>query len=336
VADDQGWQRVGSLIEIPNVLRALGIAPDTVLTRAGLAPDALASTDSMITFSAAARLLQCCAELSNCGHFGLLVGRRARIEHFGMVGRLMQNAPDLGTAIRDLGENQHRYARGAVIHLMVERDSAFWGYAVYQPGVQAIDQVHDLAVAAGFSLMRQLAGVRPDTVLLPRRIPADPSPFREAFGMMPRFDAEQAALVLPARLLRQPIPGADAELRQKLAKAVADYWTIAQPDIASQVIRYLRPRLLLGDASQAAIAACLSMRPRTLMRRLAAEGASFRGLANQTRHEVARQLLTSTRMPITDIAMALQYAHVTAFNRAFRAASGMSPSQCRAASPASP
>jgi AraC-like DNA-binding protein len=71
------------------------------------------------------------------------------------------------------------------------------------------------------------------------------------------------------------------------------------------------------------------MHSRTLKRRLRIVGTSLRKLVNETQFEVARQLLVGTRMPITDIALALQYADSSGFTRAFRTRAGISPSAWR-------
>jgi AraC-like DNA-binding protein len=96
------------------------------------------------------------------------------------------------------------------------------------------------------------------------------------------------------------------------------------------VTRMLRARVIFPDTSLEAVATELSMQPRTLNRRLQAEGKSFRELTNEARFEVARQLLTGTRMEITDIALALGYADPSGFTHAFQRWSGVAPSEWRA------
>ena len=45
----------------------------------------------------------------------------------------MQNAPTLKDAILDLCKNQNRYVRGAVSYLLIQDETALWGYAVHHP-----------------------------------------------------------------------------------------------------------------------------------------------------------------------------------------------------------
>lgn len=95
------------------------------------------------------------------------------------------------------------------------------------------------------------------------------------------------------------------------------------------VSRLLRARVIFPDTSLEEIAGEFSMQPRTLNRRLQAEGTTFRELISEARFEVACQLLKVTRMRIADIALALGYANATGFSHAFQRWSGVAPSEWR-------
>ena len=145
-------------------------------------------------------LYHACVEATGCRHFGLLVGQRATIARLGLVGRLMRNAPTFGAAVRDLVTHHHRYIRGSIVYLLVQGDMACWGYAVYQPGTPAIDHMCDGSMASGFNFVRELSGAPPDQILISHAAPSDIGPYRHYYGIAPRYDAEQYALVFP----RQP------------------------------------------------------------------------------------------------------------------------------------
>ena len=72
------------------------------------------------------------------------------------------------------------------------------------------------------------------------------------------------------------------------------------------------------------------MHRRTLSRRLNASGTSFQRLVDEGRFEIARQMLENTDGEIKQIAVILEYADASAFARAFRRWSGITPSQWRA------
>ena len=92
----------------------------------------------------------------------------------------------------------------------------------------------------------------------------------------------------------------------------------------------LHQLVLSGDASTEAICRQFAISERTLRRRLAEEGKGLQQFINQTRYELARQLLSNTRLSVANIGAALHYADPNAFSRAFRNWAGASPRQWRA------
>jgi AraC-like DNA-binding protein len=321
----EGQQRVGAFAEVPQLLRELGADPAEVVAGVGLDLAVLDDPENAIPFTAAGKLLQASAALTGCDHFGLLLGQRNDTRSLGLVGSLMRNARTWGQAVQDLVDNQPRYVRGGVPYLVVRDGVAWAGYAIHQPGAEGIDQFCDGAIAVGFNMMRELCGALPDEVILSRKPPIDIRPYSRFFRVPVRFDAEQTALVFSSSKLESPVPGADRRQRASLEASVAKYWSVALPNFTDQVIRILRPRVLFGDFTLAAVAHCLTMHPRTLNRHLKAEGITFRKLLNEARFEVARQLLLGTRIDVTGIAIALGYADTSVFSHAFRRMAGAPP-----------
>ncbi len=83
--------------------------------------------------------------------------------------------------------------------------------------------------------------------------------------------------------------------------------------------------------SAPAVASELGLKPRTLNRLLSKEGTSFIRLLKDARYESAQQLLRDPSAPILSVAWSLGYADASAFSRAFRGWSGMTPTEWRQA-----
>jgi transcriptional regulator GlxA family with amidase domain len=77
------------------------------------------------------------------------------------------------------------------------------------------------------------------------------------------------------------------------------------------------------------IAGDLGMSRRALDRRLAGCGVSFRKLLDQMRFARARRLLMAGHMPLAEIDLALGCADPSAFSRAFRKGTDVSPQTWR-------
>ena len=91
---------------------------------------------------------------------------------------------------------------------------------------------------------------------------------------------------------------------------------------------YGRQSLHLG-VELANISKVFGISGRTLKRRLSEEKTSHRAIVEDVRLMEASRLLIETRLPITEISIALGYSHPPSFTRAFKRAKGLSPSDFR-------
>ena len=192
-----GSGRVGPIAAIPQVLHEFGVDVTEVAVNVGIDHDLFDNLDNTIPFSLMGRLFRACVVRSGCPHFGLLVGARSTVSSMGIVSQLMQHAPDVGTALRNLVLYLQLHDRGAVPSLEVEDGTVLLGYSVYQKDVLATDQIYDAAIAIGANILRALCGpgFRPVAILLRRSASVDGEPYRQVFKAPVRFDADQSALV---------------------------------------------------------------------------------------------------------------------------------------------
>ena len=148
-----------------------------------------------------------------------------------------------------------------------------------------------------------------------------------------RFDAEEAALVFSAGCLTRPLPDADPNLHRVLQAHLHNLDIVHGGELPDQMRRLLRILLLHHQCSADAMAKLFAIHRRTLNRRLRSQGTGFHTLVEEARYQIARQLMSDTRVPLAQVAAALDYSEPSAFTRAFRRWSGMSPTEWRAAQP---
>jgi AraC-like DNA-binding protein len=329
----EGVFRADTVTDLPAVLRGLGLDSDAAIAAAGLPPRLFDDPLNEVPMAGLGRVVARAVAASGCEHLGLLVGERCQPASLGPVGLLARHSPDVGTALRNLTTHLHLRDRGAVAPLLVADGSAMLGYEIYQTGVEGCDQICDGAMAIVMNLMKSLRGAawRPSRVLFAHSRPADLRPFRRVFGAPLYFDAERTGLVFASSCLEQPVRGADPARYRELEQAVAAAESALEGDLVAELRRLLRVILLGGKGSVGEVAGRLSMHRRTLNRRLRARGTTLHRLVEETRFEIARQLVEHTRMPLTDVAAALRYADASAFTRAFQRWTGRPPSAWRQA-----
>ncbi|HKP55120.1 MAG TPA: AraC family transcriptional regulator ligand-binding domain-containing protein [Polyangiales bacterium] len=147
------------------------------------------------------------------------------------------------------------------------------------------------------------------------------------------FGAESNALVLDAASLDQPQRTADARLLatvDSLGRAALRQQP-ARSEVCAEVVRRIRVQLAetVGDVRIRKLARELHMSVRTLQRRLDDEGTSFAELADETRAELARELVSEGDVGLAEIAERLGFADFATFSRAFKRWTGSAPGAFR-------
>jgi AraC-like DNA-binding protein len=185
---------------------------------------------------------------------------------------------------------------------------------------------------------RELSGAPclPNRVWFAHPAPEDVSELVRHLGTPDiRFGVGANGVELDASILALPIRSADAALltfldRQaksaiELAPAVSAFL-----DQVRRAIREQMERVGRGVPTLEGVAKSLGVSPRTLQRRLGEESCSFRDAVESVREELARRYLADPAMGMGEIAFRLGYSEVSAFLRAFKRWTGVTPSQFRA------
>lgn len=320
--------RVGPLVNIEPLLRALGHNPVVIFDTNSLDMGHFRNPDNRISFTSGADLMATCVQTTGCEHFGLLLGQWFHIWHLGIAGRLAQIAPNVGSALRDIINNLDLHDQGAVATLETGDRYSTFGYSIYLTRVTAVEQVYDLSITNMCCIMRSLCGAdwNPLEVHLSRAEPKDTRPYRKFFRAPVLFNALESSVVFPNQWLRHPLTSADPQSHEHLFMDTRRQHDAMPHSLAMKVQNTLRRNLTQNTNTAAAVAKEFGLHERTLRRRLRAEGTNFRTLLDQVRQTVSLHYLASTALAINDIAEALGYASNDAFDHAFQRWFGESPS----------
>jgi AraC-like DNA-binding protein len=143
--------------------------------------------------------------------------------------------------------------------------------------------------------------------------------------------AAPSSLLFHSRYLNMPLLQDERTLKHFLERSPADL--LSRPDDGHSLSSQLR-RLLSGDRSPwpdlDAVAAHLHISPQTLRRHLREEGTSFQELKDQLRRDIAIYHLSRNDLPLQQIAEQLGFSEPSAFHRAFKKWTGLTPGAYRA------
>ncbi len=162
---------------------------------------------------------------------------------------------------------------------------------------------------------------------------AVPAPHDHArvFGVVPRANRSRPGLGVALADWQRPCARADAGLAAVLQAHAADL-VARLPEggsTAREVAGVVAASLGEGEPTLATIAKRLGASARTLQRRLDDEGTSLAAIVRSQREHAARRYLQRKEMSLVEIAWLLGFSDQSAFTRAFRRWTGVTPARFR-------
>lgn len=326
----QFHQRAGPLAGLPALVSEMGGNLEEVFAGTGLTPGNL-EPGRYLSVALFVTLLERAVIATGRPDFALQLGLRQMPSSLGALGKLMALAPTLGDALADFVSFQISNSRGAAAYLHRMGDDFAFGIGIYDRGNPASSLPYDLSIAIGCNLIRQLTGVRLDPleILLIRRPPDDPVPYRAMAHCPVRFNEPQCCMILSRQQLGHALPTADPAARAAMLVDLHEVLSRAPWGVAGQVRHALRPALLQGLDSLHSVAQAIGLHHRTLERNLKEEGTRFDALRDEVRFTLAKELLALTSLPIGEVGASLSYASHSSFIHAFQRWSGTTPTKWR-------
>jgi AraC-like DNA-binding protein len=193
-------------------------------------------------------------------------------------------------------------------------------------------------LAAALHLSREGTGTQivPTEVSFTYPRPSSAIAHREYFQCPTRFDAPAATIVLRASDLDLPLVSADETLAGYLSDYAEQVLTSLLQGETTQQMVHAAIWSLLGDGTPSLehVADALRTPPRTLQRRLAAEGTSLHRETEEIRKTMALAVLRDRSISIEEVAFLLGYAEPSSFFRSFKRWTGTTPRRFRSAAAA--
>lgn len=313
-------------------LAHLGVAPAAVLSQAGLPRALYLNTQRLFTTAELFAIWEAIDTLAARPGFGIDIVKAMDTTGHQPAFLAACYATDYRDGIRRLD----RFKRfGSCEHFRFEAHADHWA-AVSKDWPCARGAAPAVAIDVTFVFLVELGRRGTGWHLAPARVElARPAPVQDRlahyFDCPVRYGAPRDRLVLHAHDLDRPFPSGHAELlgmlTPPLLAAVSD--VDARASFGDRVAALMKKTMASGRPEAARIARDLGMSVRTLQRRIAAEGTSYRALLATARHELARELLSDAQLSIDDIACLLGYHEIGSFYRAFKRRHGMTPSRWR-------
>jgi len=272
--------------------------------------------------------------------FGLQAARCWHPSELGVLGYAWLSSSTLRTGLERAARYSRLVGERGITEIEDTRQGLkvrFWAKRGNPAVVPVAAVVVDIVMALLFDLCRMNAGaaLRPVAVTLRRRKPDAADAYERFFGCAVRFGAEESTFVLSAKDADRPLPSANRQLAATFDKMLAEELArLDKADVVSRTRASVLEHLASGEGTAEDTAKQLHMSPRTLQRKLAEAKTTYLQLVDDTRKDLALRYIEDPRRSVTDITFSLGFSQPSAFTRAFKRWTGLSPSDYRTKPPA--
>jgi AraC-like DNA-binding protein len=314
------FTQVSTLMPVIQYLQDRGISVDAYLRQAGISPALLAEQTNLLSRKLIFQFINDICEAEGIEDIGLLVGQGMSLQKMGEFGQWMLNAETVHGYLRRGCKLINQVSTGDHYWLISEGDQVRFCASVFsldeKDKVQ--DYLHILLITIN-TISEAVGGWSPEEINLP--------------GMSLHTAGRLSEQLPHTRLLREDnyasfsVPG--HVLNHTLAsghRPSLENTFVPPTDFRDSMKLLVRSHVTEGSLDIISLANAAGINQRTLKRRLAKCGTSFRHLVTEVRIDLARQWIQGQDYSIAEIAAKLGYTDPTNFSRAFRRVIGLSPS----------
>lgn len=321
------------------LLGELGGDAETALRQVGIGPRpgpaAVAGETNRASYRQFVLLLENAAAELECPDFGMrLALRQAGMALAGPLRDGMRNSRSFGDAMRFACDHSYAHSLAAWIWMKptYSGSGTVVGHDILLEGLpqraQAMEYILLVGNLATLSLTE--GRVRARRVLFRHQPLSPPALYRRHFGCEVRFGRGADAVIYSHDDFACPIPAPDPGTRASAAHLLESRFTRRKPPTHADVRGIVTHVLGTEHCTREGVATQLGLHPRTMVRRLAAEGTSFQRIKDEVRRDRLLDLVRHTRLDFTAISERLGLAEQAVLTRLCRKWFEMSPTGLRA------
>ena len=312
-------------------LEAYGIDPHRVIKEDIYQPDGGFRMGERIPYSVYNQLLEKTASLIDDPTVGLKSAQYLHPSHLGALGHAWLASSTLKTAI----ERAQRFSRmfDERLDMQVSEEP---GLLKVNYTTESSSPLPEIAMDSNLASLLILCRLNFGNSLLPvyvrmcRSAPSDPKPWHDCFGVEVAFGQSENSLAIKNQDASKQLTGSSPMLvalhEDIIRRHIAE---LDRSDILNRTLVVIMDQLPSGGVSEVSVAESLNMTTRTLHRRLAEKGISFRSLLTNIRKELVKRYIDEPAYSFTEISFLLGYTDTSAFSRAFKRWHGVSPTEAR-------
>ncbi len=303
------------------LLKRLGFDPRPILSKHGLPLDLGENENAMVPMRAIIALMEESAAVTGCADLGLQLATLQDIQILGPLATAIQHSSNVREAL-------HTSSRYLFVHSPALLFSVLQPSQVFPEAVELRIEISLSQIASRRQTIDQCLGVlhrlvaffagehyRLHAVTLPHTPLAALEKYVRYFNAQVYPDQEYAALHVSPQTLSSGLYDVNSSLRSIALEYLERHYGAPNQTMAERVKRALQSTLSSTGGGKATVADLLFMHPRTLQRKLTAEGTTFESIRDSVRREAAERYLMETRIPLAQLASLLGLADQSVLTR---------------------
>jgi AraC-like DNA-binding protein len=326
--------RAAGLRGFGDLVRQLGGRPAALLGACQLPADALDDETALIDCRLGILLLERAAHALACPDFGLRLSARQDVGILGPLAFALRHSATVGEGLECT--SRYFFVHSNAFSLSVRRAVAKGKMAELRfdllvPDIPLARQFWEVCLGTTCRVFRFLTrdAYPIKAAHFPHAPLASVSTYRKQFGEAVLFEQAQAALLVDNASLEVPL----TECNQMLKEMALNYLDVnfaSAPSLSNRIRLALANALDSPQCRIEAMADLFNLHSRTLQRHLEAEGTTFEVLRDEARRDAARRYLTTTRLPLAQVAGLLGLSEQSALTRACKRWFDATPKSIRA------
>ena len=307
--------------------------PDSILGHAGIRPSDLSSPYNELILARFCSLFEEAARQTGNDNFGLHFGRHFKPQHLGAIGYAAISSPTLSSALQSMEAYFPAHQEQSSFDLIEDDDVLWLSYRIFDPRIAQRRQDAELSMGMFLNCFRHALGPgwAPLEVRFEHEAPDGSGEHEKVFDAPVYFGRRTNSFAFRRHELDARMPTQDPYLYSIIEPFLKSRCDLRQdPEVFATTVRN-QIKLHLGDTvpTITEMSHIFGMSDQSFHQQLRSQGITFRDLVIAARKELALHYLHNSELPLTDIASRLGYSELSAFSRAFRSWTGMSPQRYR-------
>jgi len=268
--------------------------------------------------------------------FGLKIGEHIHPSDYGTVGYALMNFSNLYQALNFTA--QHKYLLNEAFSTQLIKKGNRYHYQTNNitanrnlAALVELDFASAIQLARFFVGVQQGLGVKLIHVNFQHDALGDLENYQRVFNCPVQFRQSTSEFVISKCVLDIPIRSANPQMLNMMLRKI-ERWKkefVTQSSFSQRVIRYISSQKDSKIPDLSSTAKEFNISVSTLKKRLTDEGLNYSAICDSIRKKIALKMMSSSTTQVKEIYIKLEFASSSAFNRAFKRWTNMSPTEYR-------